>query len=172
MHTFFNPDREGWLWKQGTKTTCSITCFFVLFVFCLFFFFGCCISFLLVFRLVRLLYLLDFVLMVTWPQWLCPLGRWPLQIVEETLVHLERQLSVLLWIHHRQGTERNYSAGKYSGMKECHWPTHPWTSIAITLRFKLDNQVREVPDRNKPNCFELYATGGNDFIKGTRSSGM
>jgi hypothetical protein len=23
-----------------------------------------------------------------------------------------------------------------------------------------------VPDRNKPNCFELYATGGNDFIKG------
>jgi len=27
-------------------------------------------------------------------------------------------------------------------------------------------QVREVIDRNKPNCFELYATGGNDFIKG------
>ena len=24
-----------------------------------------------------------------------------------------------------------------------------------------------MPDRNKPNCFELYATGGNDFIKGS-----
>jgi hypothetical protein len=19
MHTFFNPDKEGWLWKQGTR---------------------------------------------------------------------------------------------------------------------------------------------------------
>lgn len=27
-----------------------------------------------------------------------------------------------------------------------------------------------MPDRNKPNCFELYATGGNDFIKGTNGT--
>ena len=30
-------------------------------------------------------------------------------------------------------------------------------------------QVREVQDRNKPNCFELYATGGNDFIKACKT---
>lgn len=30
-------------------------------------------------------------------------------------------------------------------------------------------QVREVHDRHKPNCFELYATGGNDFIKACKT---
>ena len=23
MHTFFNPDKEGWLWKQGNPSTLS-----------------------------------------------------------------------------------------------------------------------------------------------------
>ena len=23
MHTFFNPDKEGWLWKQGTYCSCT-----------------------------------------------------------------------------------------------------------------------------------------------------
>lgn len=26
MHTFFNPDKEGWLWKQGGRYIKYITC--------------------------------------------------------------------------------------------------------------------------------------------------
>lgn len=42
--------------------------------------------------------------------------------------------------------------------------------VAYSLpRRLLSLQVREVVDRNKPNCFELYATGGNEFIKGNEA---
>lgn len=26
MHTFFNPDKEGWLWKQGNSFVDCVTC--------------------------------------------------------------------------------------------------------------------------------------------------
>ena len=29
MHTFFNPDKEGWLWKQGTSSTLVYSTTFV-----------------------------------------------------------------------------------------------------------------------------------------------
>lgn len=41
--------------------------------------------------------------------------RWSVQVVEETLVHFERQLFILFWIHYRQRTERNYTFRKYPG---------------------------------------------------------
>lgn len=30
-------------------------------------------------------------------------------------------------------------------------------------------QVREIQDRNKPHCFELYACGGADIIKACKT---
>jgi len=82
MHTFFNPDREGWLWKQGGRYKSWKRRWFILNDNCLYYF-------------------------------------------------------------------------EYTTDKE------PRGIIPLE-----NIQVREVQDRNKPNCFELYATGGNDFIKG------
>lgn len=100
--------------------------------------------------------------------------------MEETLVHFERQLFILFWIHYRQRTERNYTFRKYPGtfwMFSLFFKSNLFIScqsIIIIMKtnknvFSWIRQVREVPDRNKPNCFELYATGGNDFIKGTNA---
>ena len=99
----------------------------------------------------------------------CLIYRRALQVVEETLVHPERQLFILLWVHHRQGAERNYPARKHSGnFSSGGGGSARLVAVKLTslLYISCRLQVREVPDRNKPNCFELYATGGNDFIKG------
>ncbi|XP_046643978.1 cytohesin-1-like isoform X1 [Daphnia pulicaria] len=85
MHTFFNPDREGWLWKQGGRYKSWKRRWFILNDNCLYYF-------------------------------------------------------------------------EYTTDKE------PRGIIPLE-----NIQVREVPDRNKPNCFELYATGGNDFIKACKT---
>lgn len=85
MHTFFNPDREGWLWKQGGRYKSWKRRWFILNDNCLYYF-------------------------------------------------------------------------EYTTDKE------PRGIIPLE-----NIQVREVIDRNKPNCFELYATGGNDFIKACKT---
>jgi len=85
MHTFFNPDREGWLWKQGGRYKSWKRRWFILNDNCLYYF-------------------------------------------------------------------------EYTTDKE------PRGIIPLE-----NIQVREVQDRNKPNCFELYATGGNDFIKACKT---
>ena len=41
-------------------------------------------------------------------------GR-PLQVVEAALVHPQRQLPLLLRVHHRQGAPRHHPPGKHSG---------------------------------------------------------
>lgn len=43
--------------------------------------------------------------------------RRTLQELEEAMVHIERQLSLLLRVHDRQGATRYYSAGKHSGQR-------------------------------------------------------
>lgn len=84
MHTFFNPDREGWLWKQGGRYKSWKRRWFILNDNCLYYF-------------------------------------------------------------------------EYTTDKE------PRGIIPLE-----NVQVREVQDRNKPNCFELYSTG-NDVIKACKT---
>ena len=105
--------------------------------------------------------------------------RWPIQILEEALVHSQRQLPLLLRVHDRQRTERNHSPGKHSGISPIPIKSSSIWLCLLLYWYLIDGncfdwrfQVREVQDRNKPNCFELYATGGNDFIKGSHCVSM
>lgn len=85
MHTFFNPDKEGWLWKQGGRYKSWKRRWFILNDNCLYYF-------------------------------------------------------------------------EYTTDKE------PRGIIPLE-----NISVREITDRNKPHCFELYASGGADIIKACKT---
>lgn len=107
MHTFFNPDKEGWLWKQGGRYKSWKRRWFILNDNCLYYF----------------EYTTDKE----------PRGIIPLE---------------------------NISVGFFGFLSFC---------VLFSNFISFFQQVREIQDRNKPHCFELYASGGADFIKACKT---
>ena len=89
------------------------------------------------------------------------------------MVHPERQLSLLLRVHHRQGAKGHHSPGEHLGELILIICLSGFFLHARPLDLKPSSrlpfyQIRDVTDRSKQHCFELFCSG-NEVIKACKT---